>query len=231
MIYNKYKKHVNEQKARREVYQNMLIEKETKLKFLKDRVDHIAKAKWVISEVVSLTQQSVKEYIEGLVTMGLNSVFDRDYKFTVDFDMRDNASNCLLRVQEGDWEPYVPKDDQGGGILDVLSFCLRVVLWSLEYPKSRSFFYLDEPMKFVGNGDSEEVKRAVDMIKEVSRRLEFQLVINTHEPMIASIGDKVFQVTHKDRKSIVTSIGPEGKVEDRGEELEGPKKKKWKPLK
>lgn len=205
MSYRSWKKQAERMRAEKDMLEKQLVALTADIEQRNHIAENSKKAKWVVSEVVRLTQENVKEYIEELVTMALVAVFDRDYKFVVDFDMRDNRSNCLLRVQEGDWEPYVPKDDQGGGILDVISFALRVVLWSLENPPSNNFFYLDEPMKFVGSGDSAEIERAVGMMKEVSDKLGIQLIINTHEPMVASIGDRVFRVTHKNGKSQVTS--------------------------
>jgi len=185
------------------------IEKQTKTR------DTASKAKWVVSEVVRLTQDNVKAYIEELVTMALVAVFERDYKFIADFSMRDNRSQCVLKVQEGDWEPYIPKDDQGGGILDIISFALRVVLWSLEDPPSENFFYLDEPMKFVGSGTSEEVERAVEMLREVSEKLGIQLIINTHEAALAAAADRIFQVTHNGKKTTVAVIdSTSGKTSD-----------------
>ena len=46
-----------------------------------------------------------------------------------------NKLECRPVVMEGDYE-YTAKDEMGGGIIDIISFAFRVVLWSLESPLS-----------------------------------------------------------------------------------------------
>lgn len=196
---------LNRRKGERDLLERQLTEKKQSLAKEQTDVDVLIKARWVLTEVIRITQENVKEYIESLVTMAIRSVLiDRPYKFLVEFRTEGNRSNCHLLVQEADYEPYVPKDDQGGGIIDVCSFALRVVVWSLGRPRTMPVLYLDEPMRQVGETNSEEIARTRDMISQVTKECGLQLILNTHDTELASMADRVFRCVHDGVKSIVT---------------------------
>lgn len=201
-----FRQALTDAKAEQKLLERSIKEKEAQVAGLKQHGEDLAMARMVIAETARLTQQNVKGYIESLVTMALRSVFDESYRFLCDFEIKRNKSECLLRVQEGEWEPFVPEEDQGGGMAAILSFTLQVVIWSLQKPRTRPVFYLEEPMTAIGSGDSEDMKRAVDMMQEVSKRLDFQLIINTHEGEIARIADRVFTVTKVKGRSQVAEV-------------------------
>lgn len=197
---------LNRRKGEKDLLERQLKEKKQLLVDEQINVNVSIKARWVLTEVIRITQENVKEYIESLVTMAIRSVLiDRPYRFLVEFRTEGNRSNCHLLVQEADYEPYVPKDDQGGGIIDVCSFALRVVVWSLGRPRTMSVLYLDEPIKQVGETNSEEMARTRDMIGKVGKECGLQLIINTHDNEFRA--DKVFRCVHDGVKSVITSGG------------------------
>lgn len=176
------------------------------IKTAESYLESLVMARKILSEASRLTQEQVKNRIENLVTLALKSVWpDRDYKFIVNVEIKRNKSEVELLVQEGDKEPYIPKEDQGGGILDIISFALRIVLWAMEKPRSRNVFILDEPMKWTGV----LAVRAGEMIKEISKKLGIQIIMVTHDIELAEIADKAWKVDFKDGKSIVTNLGEE----------------------
>ena len=97
------------------------------------------------------------------------------------------------------------KDDEGGGLIDVISFALRVVLHSLETPQSRNVLVLDEPLKWTGK----LMSKAGQMIKEISNRLGLQVILVTHEPELSEIADRSFFVEQVDGISNVTVMDEE----------------------
>jgi len=187
----------------RQVYQNQLHEKEKEKESLRKKSEDFSKARWILTKVAEMTQLRFKEKVESLVTMAIQSVFDRDFKFVLVFEQKRNKFECRPVVMENEVE-YTPKDDMGGGIIDVISFALRVVLWNLQKPKSRNILILDEPMKYVGKG--ELLERAGMMLREISHKLGIQLVLVTHEPQLAEIADMAYSVTHRSGKSQVELI-------------------------
>jgi DNA repair exonuclease SbcCD ATPase subunit len=159
----------------------------------KQEVEQLILARWVISEVARQTQLNIKAYVESLVTMVIQAIYeDPTMKFILDFDISRNKSEAFLYVQEGDAEPYVPKDEMGGGVIDAIGLAMRIVLWSLESPRSRNLIIADEPMKFLGKGHI--LTRAGDVFGEISHNLGIQLILVTHEPELIEIADKAWFV-------------------------------------
>ena len=168
---------------------------------LKEYNENLQKARAIVAEAGKHTQSYLKDYIESMVTTALQAVFEEDYEFIIDFDIKRNKPEAKislkLRGEEAD-----PKDSCGGGILDVASFALRVVLWSIENPKSTNTLILDEPMRFL-HGKTEN---AMKMIKDLSKKLNIQFIIVSQIPEIAEQADKVFFVTHNGKFSETKEI-------------------------
>lgn len=200
-------------------YVDQFREVENKFKFLtesltekKDLIkeetvyrDNLVKAKWVVSEVAKLTQEKFKERVESLVTMAIQSVFERPYGFELIFEQKRNKMECrpvIYEIVNGRKVYYDdPEEDVGGSLIDIISFALRIVLWSLEKPSSRNVIILDEPMKNMGR----LIGLGGRVLREVSQKLAFQLIIMTHEQELGEIADKIFSVSHNGVFSEVSS--------------------------
>ena len=68
--------------------------------------------------------------------------------------------------------------------------------------RTRNVNILDEPLRFL-SGDNQE--RASSMIKEVSQRLGIQFIIITHNQVLASYADKVFETSKRSKITKVRS--------------------------
>jgi DNA repair ATPase RecN len=107
----------------------------------------------------------------------------------------------IYEIVNGQKEYYEDAENElGGGIVDICSFSLRVVLWTMEAPRSRNVFILDEPGKNLGA----LLPLFGQMLREVSHKLNFQLIIITHDEALAEMADRVFVVTHDGRESHVS---------------------------
>ncbi len=167
--------------------------------------NNLRKAHFILIKVSEDTQKTFKAQIEKLVLMVIQAVYtDRNFtKFILQFEEKRNQLECTLLVQEGDYEPENPKNVMGGGMVDLISFAMRIVLWSMEKPRSRNVFFLDEPLK---NGlDKQQKARAIQVFKEISEKLNIQLIIITHDDEIKDIADKSFDIVHNGKFSEVVS--------------------------
>ena len=166
----------------------------------KVQYDRLIKAKWVLVEVSRQTQERLKDRIENLVNMCLDAVFPgRDYKFMVNFQIKRGKMECAFTVLE-DGHEFTPKDDMGGSTLDIISLALKIILWSIENPRTRPLIIMDEPLKFSGK----LMPLAIKIIKELSRKLKIQFIINTHSDEIIDIADRSWEVSRpKGQRSIV----------------------------
>ena len=153
-------------------------------------------AREVIREVGLKTQQQLQYHISDITSLALEAVFSDPYTLIAEFIQRRNKTECDLFFSR-DGNKVDPLSASGGGAVDVASFALRVASWSMQRPKSRSTLILDEPLRFLSADHQEQ---ASVMIKELSQKLGIQFIIITHEPILASYADKVFET--KIRKGI-----------------------------
>lgn len=182
---------VQERKLQKQVLQKQLDNQSSNKHALQNRYDDLVEARRIISEAARSTQLQFQGFVESLVTMAIQTVFpEQQYRFVMEFDLKANRSEINLLVQQGEKEPYRPEDEQGGGLLDVLSFALRVVMWSLEKPRSRPVFVMDEPFRYCGKLTS----LAGNMMKEISQKLGIQIIMVTHEDSLSEIADKSWLV-------------------------------------
>jgi len=135
------------------------------------------------------TQQQLQYHISDITSLALEAVFNDPYELVVEFVQRRNKTECDLYFQR-DENRMDPLSASGGGAVDVASFALRIASWSMERPKSRNVIILDEPLRFLSNDHQE---KASIMIKEISEKLGIQFIIVTHEPILASYADQVFE--------------------------------------
>jgi DNA repair exonuclease SbcCD ATPase subunit len=189
---------------KREVEQNFLLRQyddcKNKLEKYNSEILDMIEARNIVSEAARITQQQFKLLVEELVTSAINAVFpNKDYKFVMQFVLQNNRPQINLLVQDGENEPYVPKDEQGGGLLDIISFALRVVLWSLEKPRSRNTLIMDEPFRWTGN----LTELAANMMKEISKKLELQIIMVTHDERLMEIADKSWLCKKEKELSVV----------------------------
>jgi len=200
-----------EKVSRRKLLSEQLSEVSFQIKEGEQQIEYLEKARWLLTEASRLTQEKLKGKIESLVTLAIQGVYNKPQKFLVDFEIQRDKSECLLRIQEGDKEPYIPKDEKGCGLLDVISFALRVVLWSMDKEPSRNVFILDEPGKWTGA----LIGLFGQMIKEISKQLNIQIIMVTHDPELIDVADRAWQVTHNGEYSEVALSGGEVKMKRR----------------
>jgi len=206
MNFPELKSWVEDKKSQQRLLSSQLEEQKGRVESIQQSMDDTTKARWLLAEASKLTQLRVKKKIESLVTMAVRSVFDKDYRFICEFEIKRNKSEVSLMIQEGDKEPYVPKEDQGGGLIDVVSLALRVVLWSMEKPRSRNTFFLDEPGRWTGRF----VGRFGQVLKELSEKLGIQMIAVTHDPELLEVADRSWEVIRKEG-SEVRRLGGEEK--------------------
>ena len=192
---------VDRKHGQRSQIENNLITFQDELKQITKTLTRHEKAREIIREVGLQTQQQLQFHISDVTSLALESVFNDPYQLKVDFVQRRNKTECDLLFVKGDSE-LDPLTASGGGAVDVAAFALRIASWSMAHPRTRATIILDEPLRFLSVDNQEKASR---MIKELSQRLGLQFIIVTHESVLASYADKVFEVSIKKGKSKVIS--------------------------
>ena len=155
-------------------------------------------ARTLIQTAAEATQKNLEEQISTLVTLGINSIFPENTEFKLEFNLKRGKTECsfhLLDVNGNRVNDILGSD--GGGLGDIISFCLRVAFWKLD--KGRPILISDEPFRFLHS--SEYQANTSEMIQMLSKDLGLQMVIVSDQNDI--VGDKLFRVTKGKVKEIV----------------------------
>lgn len=190
--YNEIKERYQDLKSKRRIISSELTKSRLSANIVKRKIADYQEVRKVWTAISKEIQRDAKDHIENIVTMAIQTVFDHPYRFKLLFEEKRNTVTCTPLIVEGENE-YHPKDAVGGGMLDVIGFALRITLWSMQNPKSRNIFILDEPFRFTGKLSS----RVGYMLRRLSRKLKFQVLLVTHDDSLIDICDRVWAIKNK----------------------------------
>ena len=166
------------------------------------RKAELEKAIEVVNAVTILTLTEVKGFIEDTVSLCLSTVYGEQYKFGIDYDVKRGRSEAKVFIQKGE-DKLDPKDEVGGGVIDVASIGLRLVLWLLSVPRSAPVFIFDEPFRFVSRDLTDKI---VDMLREVCDVFGAQIIAVSHNEELIDGCDKTVRVSQVDGVSRVEEV-------------------------
>jgi DNA repair exonuclease SbcCD ATPase subunit len=92
------------------------------------------------------------------------------------------ARAVLIDAQGNELDPV---QSVGGGILDVVTFGLRLACLALMRPRPAQVLILDEPFRFLSEQYRENVKR---LMVELSEELGIQIILVTHISEFMDVG-------------------------------------------
>lgn len=192
-----YRTLLEQQKGKKYQLEKSIIDMKKNVLFLRKDINRHEQARELIKEAGLKTQQQLQYHISDITSLALSSVFNDPYELVAEFVEKRNKTECELSF-ERDGERMDPMDATGGGAVDVASFALRIASWSMKTPKGNNTIILDEPLK---NLDETRQEKGSIMLKEISKKLGIQFIIVTHEDILTSYADKIFEVKIKNKVS------------------------------
>lgn len=199
---NEIKNYIATTKAKREILKSRLSELDSMTSSLESRIVDLKDARDVVNFVSFKCQKEIKSVLEYLITRALQSVFGKSYSFELDLEIKRNKQEATPYIVK-DGKKRSIKDENGGGVVDLVSFCTRIIIWSLQTPRTSRTIILDEPLKFL---DKEHLLLAGEMIKEMSKTLGLQFIIVSHEDGVISAADRAFEVEQVNGVSRIKQI-------------------------
>lgn len=182
---------------------------------IKDLLTEFARERELLDQVRILLQttsvharEQARQTIESMVTRALQYAFGADLEFKIRIEEargRPEAEFYVASTYGGeDVVENRPQDARGGGVVDVISLALRLVLLESTRPASAGPLILDEPAKHVSE---DFILNVAQFLKEVSQVFQRQVIMVTHNQQLAGIADKAFQVDLDNGRSIVKALG------------------------
>jgi DNA repair exonuclease SbcCD ATPase subunit len=180
MTISRLRQRLEQQRGQLQAIQQSLIAQEIEQERLRLEALEIEEAGLILGVVAKKTQEQIGIYLDDMVSAGTEAVFphDTDYRFTADFVQRRGQTEVDLMLADSHGNRIRPSDQDGGGLVDVVAFLLRVALWTLGRD-TRPVIILDEPFRNLHG--REDQRRASELIKRLSERLGLQFIIITGE--------------------------------------------------
>ena len=146
------------------------------------------KALAVIDKAIQVISANGIGKVESLVSDGLKLVFDQDLKLVIERKEGARGDSYRLMVQEGD-VIGPPIDTMGGGVVNVISFLLRVIM--IQRFKLSKFLALDESFNNVGDA---HIVKVSEMLRTLCQEHGFSILVVTHQPLLGVAADRVYEV-------------------------------------
>jgi DNA repair exonuclease SbcCD ATPase subunit len=186
--------------ARREILsQQLASSRERVASIIESEQDHVD-ALPIILKIGQLHRQFSLDKIESLVTSALRVVFEHPYTFKLRQEEKRGQIELVPIVIDGDLE-LEPASSMGGGIIDVLSIALRIILWSMMKDKPESVMVMDEPARHVNSEKS--VKNLATLFEQVSKSMGLQFIVVTNRPALSHNADLVYKVRKSKGSSVI----------------------------
>ena len=155
------------------------------------------KTQKILQLVAKETQEELTYHLREIVDLALESVYgEHSYSFEIEFQAKKGKTEAVIWFKRDGYKIDIIQEG-GGGVADIGSFSLRIAMWEVKTDKTRATFILDEPFKYV----SEDLQPlAAEILRQLSHKLNIQMIIVTHQEHQKKIADKLFKVRWKSKK-------------------------------
>jgi hypothetical protein len=176
MTLTKYRNKVNQLLAKKRLVEDRLeIEKTALEKCEREGID-VQAAQEIAQHTAQAIQQQAHQKISSLVTRCQEAVFNNPYDFVIKFERKRGKTEAQLTMVRDGREFTDPKNEVGGGPVDIASLALRLACVVLSKPKRRRLLVLDEPFRNVrGKENKQRLRR---LLLELAEELDFQFILN-----------------------------------------------------
>jgi len=188
MEFTEIKEKLNTLKVKKQSNEELLKSRKQRLEEIKVETEEVLKSLSVCQEVATEVQKQLSVKIDTIVNLALATCFGDEYTFKLNYvPARGKTEVEFLLLQNG--KEVDPKEQNGGGLVDVLCFALRVAVFNISHTDNVMVY--DEPFRFVSKGLREKV---AEVVHTFSERLHIQIIEVTHVEELMDNSDKRFVI-------------------------------------
>jgi len=167
-----------EQKINRAVYARDKLQSEITtlqgdLTALKDDCDLALALQAYVQQTATYTLETISVNVSKIVTDALKYVFDTDYKFVLEFNVKYGNMSCRMFLYKGK-EVFDIRTQNGDGIADLVAIALRIAVLCMDKRKLRRTLILDEPAGAVSVNYQPMVGK---LLEYLSKSLNLQIIM------------------------------------------------------
>lgn len=179
--------------TRKEEYISQLDEKIKECNVLEENNKVLTDTLGLLEQCNIAARDFVKVEVEQLVTQGLRSIFENPtIQFNIDFVTKRNqieAEFTLSREEDGTRIQGDILSTYGGGVVDVISISLRIIIMQLM--KVKGPLVLDEPGKMISPQFTGAFGK---FLTEVSNTFDRQIIMITHNSKLTEFANNIIEV-------------------------------------
>lgn len=152
---------------------------------------HEQKAHGILLALEELWRKDFEEGIEKIITEAMHLVFKRDAKFQINVGVKAGTSAIEFVLVHPDGSETEIDEAEGGSILEISSFLLRVIMVKAAIPQLRLVILLDEPFQGV---DDKNMGDVADLLRKIVDESGIQIIMVTHDTRFVEVADKVVEI-------------------------------------
>lgn len=184
-----YSNYVLLNKAKKESLEERISELEKDIKAKEEYLDLINKTQILLKNTSEYARKQAISQIEIVVTRFLQYVFETDIEFRIELQEKSGVPSCefyVVNTYDGIEIKTKPEDSRGGGVVDIVSMALRISFITQMKKRSAGPLILDEPGKHVS---SDYIFNLGEFLRELSKSLDMQIIMVTHNEYLKEISD------------------------------------------
>lgn len=160
---------------------------------LKDKQEIETKSVELLNLVQKATRDQTKEQFEKLVTYAIQYIFeDNNFEFALEFDRRGALGTLDFNIKTPELKEKADIiDTDSGGLINIVSLALRLVILETLIPKNEGFLIFDESFK---NLSEEYINQASQFLKDISRKINRQIIMITHKEQFKIHADNIINL-------------------------------------
>jgi DNA repair exonuclease SbcCD ATPase subunit len=145
-----------------------------------------------LEDVAQSRRNTMKSKIEGIISDALRVIYGPDYRIELVYSTKNNRSSLEIELVKKTPKGEVRRTMEGfgGGVSDSISVPLRLLIL-LGSRQTDKVCVLDESYKHV---DPERIELVAKFIKEISHKLNMQIVLLSHHEAMQETADVIFQI-------------------------------------
>lgn len=200
-LYQKLNNDLHVKIGRRATLQQKLAGCDQRIQAAQSQAERLTKASVFLQTLNDATRQQIIGRISSIVTDALQKVKDPNLEFRMKLSTERNQADVQFSIYNANTkQEYDILESCGGSIADIVSFPLRVSLLLKWDPVLSRILIMDENFKFVSVADREPL---ADFVKQITERLNLQVILVTHANELSGKAHKIFQVNQKQGVSSV----------------------------
>ncbi len=173
--------------------QSQIVRLTSKITELEGEKTQLVKAAALIDKVIQIVSQNGIGKIESIVSDGMRRVFN-DPTLTLVVEKKSQARGNVYRllVQKDGGEPYDPMNSYGGGVVNVISFLLRIIL--IKRFRLAKLLVLDEQFN---NVSAQYLPNVSAMLRTMTDNHGYTILAISHQKQLALTADKIYRLAEE----------------------------------